>query len=157
MRDKTDRANCAKCCITTKTHLKYLNNLCFSCLVCCGIFKLIYPYLRQTPSDWITAKQAIILIYWMKTTNFLKFVMRWVILKIYLNKTRCNICFEKVRSGWHKFPTIVTSHWVVNISLAREFKILQNWPNKWNVTLKCPPCWIISFIPSLARPELNVK
>ena len=52
MRDKTDRANCAKCCITTKTHLKYLNNLCFSCLVCYGIFKLIYPYLRQTPSDW---------------------------------------------------------------------------------------------------------
>ena len=77
MRDKTDRANCAKCCITTKTHLKYLNNLCFSCLVCCGIFKLIYPYLRQTPSDWITAKQAIILIYWMKTTNFRKLMSHW--------------------------------------------------------------------------------
>ena len=80
-------------------------------------------------------------------------------LKIVLNKTSYNICCEKVkvRSGWHKLQTIVTSHWVVNISLAHEFKILQNWPNKWNVTLKCPPCWIISFIPSLALPELNVK
>ena len=149
MRDKTDRANCAKCCITTKTHLKYLNNLCFSCLVCCGIFKLIYPYLQTGTIrlHWITAELAIILIYWLETTNFRNFVMSHR--KFVLNYEVKNICLEKVLlSGWHKSLTIITSHWVVNISVAHEFKMLQNWPNKWNVTLKCPPCWIISFIPT---------
>ena len=109
---------------------------------------------RHHPIESQPSKQSFLFIGWKQQTFA---ILWWVIEKIVLNKTICNICFEKVRSGWHKFPTIVTSHWVVNISLAREFKILQNWPNKWNVTLKCPPCWIISFIPSLGLPELNVK
>ena len=73
----------------------------------------------------ITAQQVIILIYWMKTANHRKFVMSHVKTMFWI--TKCNICFEKVkvRSGWHKSPTIVTSHWVVNISFSHEFKILK--------------------------------
>ena len=81
-------------------------------------------------------EQAILLIYWLRTTNFGEFVMSHV--KIVL-LTSCNICSEKVkvRSGWHKSPTIITSHWVVNISFTREFKyckmdqISETW--HWNV------------------------
>ena len=124
MRDKTDGANCAKCCITTKTHLKYLNNLCFSCLVCYGIFKLIYPYLRQTPSDHSRASNHS---YLLDENSKLSKVCDESCKNKVLNIKRCNICFEKVkvRSGWHKSPTIVTSHWVVNISFSHELKILK--------------------------------